>query len=320
MGRWHAAEAVRAGAKVVAVVDPDLDRARRLGTEAECHASIEGLFNHSSQAPRVDAAHVCTPLESHVAIAEQLIGRRIHALIEKPFTASAAAAEALINQAAGNQTIVCPVHQFLFQRGVIEARRAMTKLGRIVEMHAVFHSAGGEGKPENQLDNIVAEILPHPLSLVQAFLGSGLSSVTWTTLRPAAGELRAFGTSSETALSIVISMNSRPPLCAFEIKGSEGTLRLDLFHGFSILETGSSSRASKIGQPFKQSLSTLAAAASNLGRRVVSGEAAYPGLRRLVRLFYRSILGGLESPIPYGDVIAVARTRDQLLAQRTTAR
>jgi predicted dehydrogenase len=312
MGRWHAAEAARAGARVVAIVDPDLERARRLGPGIECHASIEAFLNRS---PEVDAAHVCTPLETHAAIAEELIQRRIHALIEKPLTDSAAEAEALIGRAAEAGTIVCPVHQFLFQRGVLDARQAIPKLGRIVEMNAVFHSAGGDGTPESRLDDIVAEILPHPLSLLQGFLNGGLDSAAWTTSRPAAGELRALGTSSETALSIVISMSSRPPVCAFEIKGSAGTLRLDLFHGFSILETGSSSRASKIGQPFKQSLSTLAAAASNLGRRAVSGETAYPGLRRLVRLFYKSIRNGLESPIPVGDVIAVARARDLLLAR-----
>jgi len=161
----------------------------------------------------------------------------------------------------------------------------------------------------------VAEILPHPLSLFQHFLGDGLDSVRWTKSRPAAGELRALGTLSETALSIVISMSSRPPVCAFEIKGAAGTVHLDLFHGFSVLETGSSSRAGKIGQPFKQSLSTLAAAASNLGRRAASRETAYPGLRRLVRLFYQAIDNGLEPPIRYPDVIAVARARDLLLAQ-----
>jgi hypothetical protein len=56
------------------------------------------------------------------------------------------------------------------------------------------------------------------------------------------------------------------------------------------------------------------AASTNLFGRAIRGEAAYPGLRRLIQNFYASARGECPPPITAEEAIAVADARDAILA------
>lgn len=65
--------------------------------------------------------------------------------------------------------------------GVFKASELLPRIGRLVHMEGTLCSAGGAGlvsagtTNQTPLDEIVRDILPHPLSLMQAFLPNGLS-------------------------------------------------------------------------------------------------------------------------------------------------
>jgi hypothetical protein len=98
------------------------------------------------------------------------------------------------------------------------------------------------------------------------------------------------------------------------VAAKNATLNADLFHGFAFRLPGNVSRTQKIIQPFEISLRQFRAAAGNLILRLLNAESAYPGLRRLVFLFYEALRGGGIPPIPVHDTIAVAHARQVILA------
>lgn len=313
MGHWHAHAVKKAGAQLAAVVDTDSILARRLAAKhqgAEIFSEVEAMLDRA----RVNVMHICTPVATHGRVAKLGIEAGVNLIIEKPVTPTAAETEHLFAQAQESGVLLCPTHQFVFQDGVIAAKKLLPRIGRIVDVSATLFSAGGANFATAQLDQLVADILPHPLSLMQLFLPGSYAQANWTTLRPCAGEMRAMCVTEGIVLSIFISLHARPTINAFVVRGTKGTIHLNLFHGYSVLETGEATRLRKIMHPFALSLRDLSKATINLGRRGLRGEPAYPGLQRLVKSFYGAVLSRGASPISPEDALAVARGRDRLIS------
>lgn len=312
MGYWHAHALKKSGGEVVAVADSDIERARSLATKypkATAFKSVQEML--ASQT--LDVLHVCASTESHRMIAGAAIRAGVHLLIEKPVAASASETAELYEMAAEFNTLVCPVHQFIFQDSAANAAKLLPQIGELVHLEAKICSAGGVGLSDKKLDLTAIDILPHPLSLMQKFLPAGISGVDWNVLRPAAGELRIAGQIEKLSLSILISMSSRPTVNSFHVYGKNGTVHLDLFHGFSTLESGGASKTKKLLRPFDFAMRSFSAATFNLAKRTLKREAAYPGLRRLIREFYAAVNMGAEPPISPWQVIEIAEIRDEVI-------
>ncbi len=313
MGRWHADAARRAGARVVGIADLSREAAQRLArqhTGARAYSSADEMLRDAE----IDALHVCTPLSAHAAAAEQAIERGIDVLIEKPLTPQARETERLLDLAARRGVVICPVHQFIFQDGVREAKRRIDEIGALVHVESTFCSAGGEERAPEEMDEIVADILPHPLAMLQHLAPRLAAEARWDAARPGPGEMRAQCSAGGASASIFVSMHARPTICAMTLTGTDASIHIDMFHGFAVFEPGGVSRTRKILHPFDLSLRRLAAAAANMAARVLRSEPAYPGLRTLVRAFYAASDAQGGAPIPAADIIAVARARDAILA------
>ena len=312
MGHWHARAIEKAGGNIMAVVDLDPARARRLARRfhAGSFPNVEQMLSEVE----LDVLHICSPASTHRNIAELAINSGLNLVVEKPVTPTASGTVSLYEQAAGRGVLVCPVHQFVFQNGVLKAQKLLPRIGHLLHLGVTICSAGGDGLASDQLDSIAADILPHPLSLLQRFLSGDLPEEDWVMARPRHGELRVFGEAMGATLSIFISMNARPTVCDVQIVGTEGTIYLNLFHGYGYLEPGRVSRTRKIAHPFERSLKNLSAAAINLGRRALRRELAYPGLQCLISEFYGAVQTGGPSPISAEEAVAIARVRDRLLS------
>ena len=312
MGTWHAEAIRKAGGSLLGIADLDGRVAQRLARKyrsAEIFTDLEQMLNRIP----LDVLHICTPAHTHQMHAERAIDADINLLIEKPVTQKGSDTERLLERAATRGVLLCPVHQFIFQDGVMSAKKSLRRIGQVVHLDAMFCSAGGVGFPDEYQDSVVADILSHPLSLMQLFLSDGVLPEDWITIRPRCGELRALGSMSEITLSVFISMHGRPTVCGLQIIGTNGTIHIDLFHGYSFLESGTVSKTKKVLHPFDLALKRLGSATMNLGKRVFQGETAYPGLQRLVTSFYDAIRNKAQSPILAESIIAVAHVRDVLI-------
>ncbi len=313
MGGWHAHAIRHSGGRVVAVADPDPLAARALARKH--HAAVHASARDMLAAGDLDVIHVCSPLPTHVPAAEQAIAAGIHVLVEKPLAPDAAATRQLLAAAAGRGVLLCPVHQFLFQDGVQMARRAPSPVGTLRHLEINICTAGADERPPETWDDILAEVLPHPLSLAQALLPGGVGSLDWRARRPSPSDLIVNGVAGGLAVRFLISLRARPTLCEMLLRGEAGTLHADLFHGFGFVEGGAVSRSRKILRPFLLASARLRAAGGNLLRRALRREPAYPGLRSLVAAFHAAAAGGGPPPIPPGDVEAVAAAADILIAE-----
>lgn len=310
MGRWHADAVDRTGATLAAVADPDLDRARELAGRhrgAVAHPSLEAAL----EAVPADVLHICTPVGTHLDLAAGGLDRGLHVLVEKPLARDAAATRSLLERADEVGRIVCPVHQFLFQRG---ARRLFDRLDAIGPVRHVDFTACSAGAEQGGDRGAVArEILPHPLAFLERLAPGGLDGLAWEAGEAAPGEVRATARAPGFTASVLISMSGRPRQNRMQVVGEGGTARLDLYHGYGVVRpSGRPSRFRKAAAPFSWAGREAAAAARNLLLRAIEAQPAYPGLRELVRAFHRAAAGDGASPIPAGETLRVARAHDRL--------
>ena len=313
MGRHHARSAASAGAAIVGIVDRDFEAAKSLARQwhgATAAAELKEALNSRDAA----VVHICTPAATHAEIARTAADAGCHALIEKPLGETVHDARQIHEHFLRAQKLACPTHQYAFQRAVIAASRGSQRLGRV--RHVAFEiCSAGAAAGHISPDVLIAEILPHPLSILQQLLPSiDLPKLDWTCIRAAPGEWLVAANAGGVLLTISLSANGRPTRFLSQIIGEAGSIEIDHFHDFAVVLPGGVSRSRKILAPFVHSGRELTAAAGNLVGRAARGEFAYPGLRKLVGDFYRAVRKpGSPPPITPEQSIAVAAARDRII-------
>lgn len=308
MGEWHARAARHGGATVSLVVDPDRSRGEKLASRfagAEWSSTVE-----SAAKAGVGAAHVCTPLEHHAANVETALTAGVSCLVEKPLTSGAADTIRLLDIARDRSLVLCPSHQYLYQRGVLNALSALDRIGPIRHCIATCCTAGAVGGVDPGA--LAVDILPHHLSLLRRMLGPRFGSLVWGVESSMPGELAVHAADAVTAVSIVVSTRGRPTRNELEVIGEHGSVHIDLFHGFAVESGSQVSRASKVARPLILSSATFGASAANLLRRAISSEPAFPGLNELVKRFHQAVRGESPNPIDPAETVDVALAREAI--------
>jgi predicted dehydrogenase len=309
MGRWHADAVARTGHTVAAIVDQDTLRARAL---ANRHPDAKEYDDLRALDGPVDFVHVCTPLETHIALIETALDAGAHVIAEKPLASSAAETRNLLNRAQSKGLHLVPVHQFLFQRGVLDVMSRLPSLGTLLHFDTTACTAGAEGRSAGDRDHVAIEVLPHALALLCRFVSPKIGDAMWHVRKSRPGELRADAIVSSVTISILVSCGGRPTANAIRLVGERGSAHIDLFHGFSVQQEGRVGRSKKIAQPFTFGANLLATAGANLARRAADREPAYPGLRELVRRSYAAAMAGDPAPISSEETLAVAVAWDEI--------
>lgn len=313
MGRWHLAAARQAGARIVGVVDRDMEAARTLARSAPGAVALADLSLVPAELG-IDAAHVCTPMPSHAAIATALLTRGAHVFVEKPMAPSAAVVRTLVEAADAQGLYVCPVHQYAFQPGV-DLARAKAAASGVRRIDFAICSAGAVGRFEGRADAVAAEILPHPLSILQRLLPEeDIDAVDWSVHRAQAGEFTIAGQLGPTLATIAISLGARPTGFQTRVHTDQGLIEIDGFHGHAVALGGRVSRTAKVVAPFERGARGLAGATAALTGRLLRHDLAYPGLRTLTRRFYDALSDPSRRPISLDEALACAVAGDAILA------
>jgi predicted dehydrogenase len=312
MGKWHADAVKKIGGVVAIVADTDPSRAYNLAHELG--AASTGSVGGALSADLVDVVHVCAPPSDHRAIVRSALVAGLHVICEKPLAETAAGTAELYAMASERERLLCPVHQYLFQDGVIRVMRDLSSLGQLTSVSSVISSAGADGGDDAARDRLSIDTLAHPLSLAARIVPGGLAGVEWSVTRASPGELQAIGTQSVLSLSIQVSTRGRPTVSSLRVTGDRQTAEVDLFHGFVSFDEVELSRQGKIVHPFTSSARALAAATMNLARRAARRESAFPGLRELVRRFYAAVRSNEPAPIGRDESLDVAAARDAIAA------
>ena len=168
LGRHHARlYAGLPGARLVAVVDRDLERARAIAAEHGCAA-----YGHGRELiGRVEAASVAVPTEAHAEVGELLLSAGIDVLIEKPIASTLAEADSINATAERSSRLVMVGHSERFHPAVV-ALAGQVSSPQFFEIHrlAAFSARSTD-------IDVVLDLMIHDLDLLLYFDGTEPRSV-----------------------------------------------------------------------------------------------------------------------------------------------
>jgi predicted dehydrogenase len=126
--------------------------------------------------PHIDALIVATPPRTHAEVALKGLRHGKHVLLEKPLTTSLAEARLLVEEARRARLVLMVGHTFEFNPAVRELKRRITlgELGRVYYIHSSRRNLGLYRSDVN----VVWDLVPHDVSIMNSLLGSVPSAVS----------------------------------------------------------------------------------------------------------------------------------------------
>lgn len=148
----------------------DLDEAR-LASMSRRYPSAQTTtdYRHLLDDAELDAVAVVTPVATHFSIAKDFLRAGKHVLMEKPFTATIAEAEELIDLAQRNGLVLMVDHTFVYTGAVRKMKEIVSSggLGDLLYFDSVRINLG-----LFQRDiNVLWDLAPHDLSIMDYLIG-----------------------------------------------------------------------------------------------------------------------------------------------------
>jgi predicted dehydrogenase len=187
------------------------------------HATLDALLDV------VDAVTIVVPTPAHFAVAREVLGRGIHALIEKPIATTLEEADAMLALAKANGAIVQTGHVERFNRA-IRAALPYVDAPRFIESDrlAPFNPRGADVA-------VVLDLMIHDIDLVHTLVGGSAVSVAAVgvpVLTPFVDIANArLSFDSGAVANITASRVSRERMRKLRIFQQSGYLSLDLGSG-----------------------------------------------------------------------------------------
>jgi predicted dehydrogenase len=205
--------------------DAKAERAEQVSRELGVKAfpSLDALLDE------VGAVTIVVPTPAHFAVAQQVLARGIHALIEKPIATSLEEADAMLALARANGALVQTGHVERFNRA-IRAALPYVDAPRFIESDrlAPFNPRGADVA-------VVLDLMIHDIDLVHTLVGgkaSSVSAVGVPVLTPFVDIANARLTFDSGAVAnITASRVSRERMRKLRIFQQSGYLSLDLGSG-----------------------------------------------------------------------------------------
>jgi myo-inositol 2-dehydrogenase/D-chiro-inositol 1-dehydrogenase len=182
-------------ARVAAVVDPALDRARALAAQHGVPHALPSL-ERALDLVDLDAVVISTPVTTHLALIEQAAAAGLHVLTEKPVAASVTETRAAIDavRAAGVVFQVGFNRRFAEPWAVAHAAVTAGELGEIHHLHSVTRDPGPFTADPARIPSgtIFRETLIHDFDVISWFMGEarpvGVHTAAEALVVPAARE------------------------------------------------------------------------------------------------------------------------------------
>ncbi len=149
--------------QVVAIADKSkncLARAEQAFPQAKVTADAKDILESSE----IDVVAVVTPVWTHFEIAKAALNHGKHVFVEKPFTASVAQAEELIELAARKKLQIMVDHTFLFT-GAVRKIRQLVDEGTLGNLFYYDSMRVNLGLFQHDI-NVIWDLAPHDLSIM----------------------------------------------------------------------------------------------------------------------------------------------------------
>lgn len=188
MGRVHTAAARAAGANVVAIASSSVASAERAARElsiGQVFATAQELIDD----PQIQVVHICTPNNSHAALAKAALAAGKHVVCEKPLATSVDEAAELVELAEASGLVAAVPFIYRYHPLVREARArvAAGEVGRVLSVRGSYLQDWLLDPTDNNWrvssedggsSRAFADIGSHLVDLMEFVLGDRIASIS----------------------------------------------------------------------------------------------------------------------------------------------
>jgi predicted dehydrogenase len=276
-----------------------------------------------------DVVDVCTPPQSHAAIAQRVVESGRQLLIEKPVVIEIEDWHRLRSSVMEHGTHLCVVHNIKFSRAILKAMRwvAEGRIGRVLRLHRQFMTHPDFDRMLTATHHWSHELpggrwfetLPHALYLTHALIGplelehvSGLA--TARAPRGAPVDEVSISLKGETCLATIdYSAHSRMNRRRLRLEGTEGVIEVDVLGDSAILYRGGDAKWKRPwGSGLRDSTVALIQWAPDRIGYVADRIGGRSPHSRLIHAFARHLQGEGPSPTPIEEIDYVVTMCDRL--------
>ncbi|MFH0846720.1 MAG: Gfo/Idh/MocA family oxidoreductase [Chloroflexota bacterium] len=277
---------------------------------------------------KLDIVDICTPPQTHAAVAIEALEKGCHILLEKPMALTTADCDGMLSASQKHGKKLCIVHNVLFHPPLLKARKLVREgaIGEFTGMRILLSDPRAEMIMRKDYwihklpGGLIGETGPHPVYISLAFIGR-VNSVEVYARRflehPWApfDEFRIELDGERGMSSVVVSYSSNRYEAGVDILGTEGALRLDL-QGMLTIRQGA-----------KTSLSPLSVVSSSLGSvsqtvegllgnsfKVATGRFRL-GHDTVIEMFVDSVLEDNPPPVTGEEGREVVRVMEMIVAR-----
>lgn len=163
------------GAKVLLICDTNKDSLKRAG-KAHPHTGLTSDWNDVISSSDIDIVAVITPVSTHFELAKKALENGKHIFVEKPFTATVAQAEELIELAEKKNLKIMVDHTFIFTGAVKKMKQVIddNELGDLYYYDSVRVNLGLFQKDVN----VVWDLAPHDFAIMDYLIQEKPAAIT----------------------------------------------------------------------------------------------------------------------------------------------
>ncbi len=329
------------GSELVGVCDREELMARQLYERFPVRQYFNDLDRLLKES-KPDVVHVTTPPQTHFEIARRCLESGCHVFVEKPFTLYAEEAQALIDLANSRGLKLTAGHDDQFSPVARRLRSAVQSgyLGGLpIHMESYFCYEIGATYARALLGDSRHWVRSLPGKLLQNIISHGIARVAEymdgdspevmacgfvSPFLKKLGEAEIFDElrviirdERDTTAYFTFSSQMRPSLHQFSIYGPENGLLLNQDHETLIRLRGNrfKSYLEKFVPPALFARQYFGGSLANMAAFLRRDLHMRSGMGYLIESFYRSITEDAPVPIPYREILLVARIMDSIFEQ-----
>src|SRR5881409_480689 len=135
------------------------------------HPAVHATSNPDevTSSPKVDAVAIVTPVSYHYELAKKALENGKHVFVEKPFTATGAQAEELVELAERKNLLIMVDHTFLFTGAVRKIKQIIDE-GTLGSLYYYDSTRVNLGLFQHDV-NVLWDLAPHDLSIMDHLIG-----------------------------------------------------------------------------------------------------------------------------------------------------
>ncbi len=128
------------------------------------HLQVTADFDEIISSPHIDAIAVITPVSTHFDLVRKALQEGKHVFVEKPFTATVAQAEELIELAEKKRLKIMVDHTFIFT-GAVRKMKQLVDEGALGELYYYDSMRVNLGQFQRDV-NVIWDLAPHDFSIM----------------------------------------------------------------------------------------------------------------------------------------------------------